>query len=91
MKLHKYFLPEDLEQASREFWCLKDLLLKITADIENGEIEKAKHLSIDLTRSLHELSRLSSKKHEMDKVNYLMEQLGAAGMNIQVIRKLKNE
>jgi len=91
MKLHKHFLPEDLGQASREFWCIKDLLQKITFLIEEGEIEKAKRLSIDLTRSLHELSRLSAKKYEQDQMNQIVEMMGSAGINVQVIRKLHHE
>lgn len=91
MKLHKHFLPQDLPQASKEYWCFKDLLLKITTEIENGNIEKAKHHSLDLTRSLHELSRLSAKKYEQEKVNHLIEQMGVAGINVQVIRKLHHE
>jgi len=90
MRLHDHFLPEDLEQASREHWCAKELLDRISLLTDVGEIEKAKHLSIDLTRSLHELSRLSDKKKEMDKVKRLFEQMNMNGINVQVIRRIGN-
>lgn len=87
MRLHKHFLPQDLGQASKQYHCFKDCLELMIRHLENGEMEKAKHRSIDVTRSLHELSRLSAKKYEMDKVNQLVEQMGVAGLNIQVIRR----
>jgi len=84
VKLHNHFLKEDLEQASKEFECVKDLLIAINDEVQSGNMEKAKHLSIDLTKSLHELSRLAEKKKKMDDINYYMKKLGTA----QVIRMI---
>lgn len=89
MRLHEHFLKSDLHQASREFWCVKDVLKAIHEELSKGNAEKAKHLSIELTRSLHELSRLADKKYEMDRINRLVEQMGTAGINIEVLRMVK--
>lgn len=84
MKLHNHFLSSDLEQASREFHCTKDLLVEINRNLRHGKIEKAKHLSIDLTKSLHELTKLAEKKINLNRLNYYMKELGTT----QVIRRL---
>lgn len=91
MRLHKHFLKEDLGQASRQYHCFKDCLKLMISHLQNGEIERAKQRSIDVTRSLHELSRLSAKKYEQDQMNQIVEMMGSAGINVQVIRKLHHE
>jgi len=91
MRLHKHFLSSDLGQASRQYHCFKDCLQLMVQHLEKGEIEKAKHRSIDVTRSLHELNRLSEKKYEQDQMNRLIEMMGASGIDVQVVRKLSHE
>jgi len=92
MKLHRHFLPQDLNQASREYHCTRDLLIKVSHELQHGNIEKAKHLSIDLTRSLHELERLADNKHEQDKVNHLIEMMGTSSIHaIHRFRGVGNE
>lgn len=90
MRLHEHFLPGDLEKASKEYHCIRDLLIDINLELKKGNSERAKQLSIELTRSLHELTRLAEKKSDLDRISTYMEQLGAAGINIQVVRKLKH-
>lgn len=91
MKLHKHFLNSDLDQASREYHCTRDLIVLIRKNLMDGNIEQAKQLSIELTRSLHELSKLADKKLEQDKFNHLIEMMGAAGIHVQVLRGVINE
>ncbi|MGM8212601.1 hypothetical protein ACLIBH_07385 [Virgibacillus sp. W0430] len=93
MKLHEHFLPNDLYEASKEFHSFKDCLALVTAHIDKGEIEieLAQHRSVDMIKSLHELVQLARKKNEIDRRNRLLEQMGAAGINIQVVRMYKHE
>lgn len=91
MKLHEHFLNSDLDQASREYHCTRDLIVLIRKNLIDGNIEQAKQLSIELTRSLHELEKLSEKKTEQDKVNRLVEMMGAAGIHMQVLRGVIND
>lgn len=86
MKLHKHFLKEDLYDASKEFNCFKDCLVLMNEQVECGDIEKAKQLSIDVTKSLHELSKMAHKKMQTDRSIDLINQLKQRGINIQVIR-----
>ena len=91
LRLHQHFLPEDLEQASKQYWCLIDLLTVITKEIQRGDIVAAKYRSTDLTRSLHELSKLADKKQVVDRHNALVQQMIHDGVHIQVIRRLHHE
>jgi len=59
--------------------------------LNNGNAELAKHRSIDVTRSLHELCKLAEKKYEVDRMNFYTEMMGASGVNMQVVRKLHHE
>ncbi|WP_164219311.1 hypothetical protein [Virgibacillus sp. YIM 98842] len=79
MRLHKHFMPEDLKQASKESWCAKDLLQLISELLEAGEVEKAKHYSTDLTKSLHELSKLADKKRIAESYAKMLRQMGVQG------------
>lgn len=87
MKLHKHFLPEDIRHASEEYWCVMDLLTEIMTKLQNGEMESAKHRSIDLTKSLHELSMLSGKKYTIDRRNEIVNQMNAAGVHVELVRR----
>jgi len=91
MKLHEHFLNSDLDQASREYHCTRDLIVLIRKNLIDGNISESKRLSIELTRSLHELEKLSDKKLEQEKVNHLIEMMGAAGIHVQVLRGVINE
>lgn len=86
MKLHKHFLPQDMVQASKEYHCYKELSALVDREIERGDIESAKHRATDMLLSLQELSKLNYKKHKLERQNKLMEQMGAAGISIQVVR-----
>lgn len=79
MRLHKHIMPEDLKQASKENWCAKDLLQLISELLDAGEVEKAKHYSIDLTKSLHELSKLTYKKRKAESYAAILRQMGTQG------------
>lgn len=84
MRLHKHFMPEDLKQASQESWCAKDLLQLISELLESGEVERAKHYSADLTKSLHELSKLADKKRKAESYAAVLRQMDMQG---DVIRR----
>jgi len=92
MKLHDHFLNNDLDQASREYHCSRDLIVLIRKNLIDGNISESKRLSIELTRSLHELERLSAKKLEQDKVNHLIEMMGTSSIQaINILRCVSNE
>lgn len=91
MKLHKHFLPQDLEKASREYHCYKDLLIRMQVEADSGRMEQAKLTSIDLTKSLHELNKLLEKKYQHEKMLRVAEMMGTAGVHVQVVRKMLHE
>lgn len=86
MKLHEHFLKEDLYQASKEFNCFKDCLELTMIHANNGDVELAKQRSIDVTKSLHELSKMAYKKTQVDRRNEMVRQLQQRGIDIQVVR-----
>ncbi|MGY0692658.1 hypothetical protein ACW2QC_07665 [Virgibacillus sp. FSP13] len=87
MKLHNEFLPENIYQASQEYWCGMDLLCVIMDKLNSGDFETAKNMSIDLTKSLHELSLMSDKKRNQDKLNTLMDALVKQGVTVELVRR----
>lgn len=91
MRLHKHFLPPDLKQASEEFWCAKDLLEVITNEIEQGNLELAKHRCIDLTKSLHVMSKLSGNKYRIDRHNEIIKRMNEGGIHVQILRQFMQE
>ncbi|MEN2765800.1 hypothetical protein [Ornithinibacillus xuwenensis] len=91
MKLHQHFLPQDLKQASEEYWCVVDLLEVITKDIQKGDIELAKHRSTDLTRSLHEMSQLAHKKQIVDRHREIVKQMHHDAIQFQIMRSVYSD
>lgn len=90
MNLHEHFLGKDLVQASKEYKRLKDCLKIATESIDQGEIEKAKHYSIDVLSSLHELTKLSKDKARVDRLSRLIPGMPTA-IHIDIVRALQNE
>ncbi|MGX9931990.1 hypothetical protein PD280_06290 [Virgibacillus salarius] len=86
MNLEKHFLPNDIKRASEEYWCVMDLLSMIMKLTNEGNIARAKHLSTDLTKSLHELEQMSSKKYKEDKLHTLVQELAQRGVDVEVVR-----
>src|SRR5699024_7627857 len=91
MKLHNHFLPDDMEEASKEFWCIKDLIIKLKLQLDRGNTEGAKHTSIDLTKSLHELTKLSEKKYRQEKNQEAVNLMAVTAVHFEVLRRLNNE
>lgn len=91
MNLEKHFLPDDIKRASEEYWCVMDLLSMIMKLTNEGNIAKAKHLSTDLTKSLHELERMSSKKYNQEKFSELLLELSQRGVDVEIVRMHLNE
>lgn len=91
MRLHEHFLPQDMIEASKEFWCVQDLLMQLEMELENGQVHDAKMTSVDLKKSLQELTKLAEKRYQKEKMNQIAEMMGAAGIHIEVIRKLHHE
>lgn len=91
MRLHEHFLNEDLHTASKEYHCFKDCLELTVLHLENGDVELAKQRSIDVTKSLHELSKLADKKNKADKQDMLVQHMIQQGINIQFIRRHFND
>ncbi|MDY7044397.1 hypothetical protein RVS70_09285 [Virgibacillus sp. M23] len=91
MNLEKHFLPDDIKRASEEYWCVMDLLSMIMKLTNEGNIAKAKHLSTDLTKSLHALERMSSKKYNQEKFSELLLELSQRGVDVEIVRMHLNE
>ncbi|MGJ9460074.1 hypothetical protein [Oceanobacillus sp. CF4.6] len=87
MKLEQHFLPNDISEASKEYWCALDLLCMTMANLEEGNIEKAKSLSVDLLNSLHGLTNMSEKKIQTDKMKYFAQHLNSSGIHIELVRR----
>ncbi|MFC2948570.1 hypothetical protein [Virgibacillus sediminis] len=91
MKIEDHFLPEDIKRASEEYWCVMDLLSDVMDNVFAGDIEMAKHRSIDLLKSIHELSKMSDKKTATDRRLEMVNELNAAGVNIELVRRHLSE
>ncbi|MCC2250034.1 hypothetical protein JUJ52_08650 [Virgibacillus sp. AGTR] len=91
MNLEKHFLKEHRNRASKEYCCVKDLNKRIPELIENGDFYKAKHTIIDLTKSIHELEQMSSKKYKEDKLHKLVQELAHRGVDVEIVRMHLNE
>ena len=62
MSFYKHFSKENSFKAKLERICLNDCLSMMIEHIEKGNFELAKQRSIDVTRSLHELSKLAERR-----------------------------
>ncbi|MYL45017.1 hypothetical protein GLV94_05130 [Virgibacillus halodenitrificans] len=91
MKLENHFLPEDISDASKEYWAVLDLMAAIMRKINDGDIEIAKHFSIDLTKSLHELTKLSGKRYKQNRYQEIVNRMKDQGIHIEVVRGLMHE
>ncbi|WP_106494931.1 hypothetical protein [Lentibacillus sp. Marseille-P4043] len=91
VKLEKQFLPDDIYRASQEYWCSLDLQCMIAEKLVSGDFDAAKNMSIDLTKSLHELSKMSDKKHDQDELNTLMDELIQQGVAFELVRRYSHE
>lgn len=87
MKFEKHFLPNDISQASSEYWCAMDMLTRTLEKLQAGNIEGAKQDSTDLLKSIHELSKMSSEKHQIDRVNKMVNQLNTSGVHVELLRR----
>lgn len=79
MRLHEHVLPKEMVQGSKEKHCAEDLLKLITKQLKEGKIEAAKLNSIDLTKSLHELSKMKDRKRTSEKYDALLSYMGFEG------------
>lgn len=86
MNFTKHFSPLDISKASEEYWCAMDLLSNIMTKLQQGEIEAAKQRSIDLLKSIHELSKMSSEKYGKDR-NEFINRLNTSGVHIELVRR----
>lgn len=90
MNLHEHFLPQDLEQASKEYKSYKDCNKHVQADMEKGDVETAKHYTIDALRSLQELSKLADRKKSCDRHKHLFNGMPTV-THIELTRAISNE
>src|SRR5699024_3676857 len=91
MKLHERFLKEDLLQANEEYVCFRDCLGLMVDHVLKGEIEQAKQRSIDVTKSLHEMSKLAQKKIDFERRTELIKQMQEHGITVQIVRRHFND
>ncbi|MBN6206230.1 hypothetical protein JYK21_07185 [Ralstonia pickettii] len=91
MNLHEHFLPNDMVQASKEYKCFKDCLKQVHIQMDKGNIEIAKHRTIDMLKSLHELSKLSEKKYRVECYKHLLQHMNTVGVNIELVRGFNHE
>lgn len=90
MNLHEHFLPDDLLKACKEYKSLKDCLKIVTKSIKKGDVEHAKHYSVDMLRSLHELSKLADRKTVLDKHWYLIKGL-PTDVHLKIMSDIRGE
>lgn len=90
MNLHEHFLPQDLVQASKEYKSFKDCMKHVQGDMEQGDIEVAKHYTIDMLRSIQELSKLSDRKKTSDRHKRLMNGMPTV-THIELTRMMNHE
>lgn len=90
MNLHEHFLPQDLVQASKEYKSFKDCMKHVHADMEKGDIEVAKHYTIETLRSIQELSKLADEKKKVDRQR-LMYQGMPTVTHIEISRLMNRE
>lgn len=91
MKLHKHFLPQDMVQASQEFHSAKDCLELVDLHLIAGDVASAEERVYDVLASLKVLARLAELKKRADRRNKLLNMMGQAGIDVQLIRKIKHE
>lgn len=90
MNLREHFLERDLTKASQEFKCVKDCLELVVENIEKGDMDKAKHHSIDLLKSLHEMTNMSFEKQRVDRLASLIPGMPTA-VHIDIVRAISDE
>jgi len=86
LNLEKHFLPLDIKKASEEYWRTMDLLSITMEHIQQGDIETAKHYSIDLLLSIHKMSKMSSEKYAVDR-EFLINSLNNMGVHAELVRR----
>jgi len=86
MNLQKHFLPKDIKKASEEYWRTMDLLSCTMEHIQSGDIDTAKHHSIELLLSIHKMSKMSSKKYAADR-EFLVNNLNNMGVHAELVRR----
>ncbi|MFA1820592.1 hypothetical protein ACDX78_10475 [Virgibacillus oceani] len=87
MNFEKHFLPKDIETASQEYWCILDLLTSTLEKLQTGDIEAAKQDSIDLLKSLQEMSKMTSEKQQIDRMHEMVNRLNASGVHIEIVKR----
>lgn len=90
MNLHEHFLPQDLVQASKEYKSFKDCMKHVQGDMKKGDIAIAKHYTIEMIRSIHELSKLADKKSKNNRQR-LMYQGMPTVTHIEITRMISDE
>ncbi len=90
MNLHEHFLPRDLEQASKEYKCVKELMQKIQDYVAKGKVDQAMELSTSLTLSLHELSNLAFHRRKLERHKRLLGLLPVQA-HIEIVRGIKHD
>ncbi|WP_188453767.1 hypothetical protein [Virgibacillus oceani] len=97
MKLHNHFLKDDISKASEEYWRAMEALSNTMTLMNQGRISEAKHVSIGITKALHEQEKLTDKKRQsvkeknLSNIESLIEELEAKGVHIRVVRGLHHE
>ncbi|CDQ41475.1 hypothetical protein [Virgibacillus salexigens] len=86
MKLENHFLQADISKASEEFYRSLGLLSSIMNHVNEGNLSKAKHLSTDLTMSLHKMEKMSSDKYNADQFHSVIQDLVNSGASFQIVR-----
>lgn len=67
MNYDMHFRHEDIEEAKREFNCIKDLQRLIELNLNAGKAIQAEKRAIELLRSVSRLVELNKKKMNDDK------------------------
>lgn len=86
MNFPEHFLPPDISKASEEYWRTVELLTITLNNLQEGDMETAKHCSIGLLKSIHELSKLNTKKRNADRQDFA-NMMNRSGVHIELVRR----
>ena len=94
MNMKEHVLQGDVEMANELDLCARYSLLRATKAIKKYDYQEANHWVAEYKRCSHELEELMEKKLNAEKekrqLDQLVKTLQAKGVNIQIIRGIKN-
>ncbi|MUK89122.1 hypothetical protein GMD78_12130 [Ornithinibacillus sp. L9] len=85
------FLPNDIAEATKHQRCYEECRELADVHYKHGNFAMAMHRMTDAQKSLNELSKLADKKICIDRHNAIVQSLNAAGIPVQIIRRVHHD